>query len=121
MKHKVTTLGFAAILAAFVLIGLAVWFSNQPVDGQQQEGQEEWGYFSLATTTPTGALETNGGWWDAMPTDPLLPTMPPIALASLTPSRTPKPTATPNSLTQTTVALTGTATPEITPVFTLNP
>lgn len=85
---------------------LAAWLAGKPV-----EKESKWQHpVAFATSSPTSTLAPLAGWWDEMPTDPSLPTMPPISLPTETPTRTPLPTRTPNARTQTAIALSGVAT-----------
>ena len=88
------------------ILTLAAWLAGKPV-----REESKWQHpVAFATSSPTSTLVPLAGWWDEMPTDPSLPTMPPISLPSETPTRTPPPTRTPNARTQTAVALAGMAT-----------
>ena len=85
---------------------VAAWLAGKPVE----EGSKWQHPVAFATSSPTSTLAPLAGWWDEMPTDPSLPTMPPISVPTETPTRTPPPTRTPNARTQTAIALTGVAT-----------
>lgn len=41
--------------------------------------EERWGTPTLATTTPSATLRPAEGWWDALPTAPIIPTFPPFS------------------------------------------
>ena len=107
-KKQTLILAVVIILASCLLFGLSSWLSGegQPVDEKEHSFATNGSGQLFVTNTPTSTLAGNG-WWNAMPTDPDLPTMPPISL------RTPTPTRTPNTRTQTAIALTGTTTPTI--------
>jgi hypothetical protein len=103
---------FVMLTLLCAILVLAVWLAGKPV-----EDADKWQHPGAhVTSSPTSTLAPLAGWWDEMPTDPSLPTMPPISLPSETPTRTPPPTRTPNARTQTVVALTNVATTTPTPI-----
>jgi hypothetical protein len=102
-RKQLPLLVILSLLCGILLV--AAWLAGKPV-----EDEDEWQHpLAFATSSPTSTLAPLAGWWDEMPTDPSLPTMPPIALPTETPTRTPPPTRTPNARTQTAVALTNVA------------
>jgi hypothetical protein len=100
---------FPLLVMLILLCGIllvAAWLAGKPVEDENEWQQPR----AFATSSPTSTLAPLAGWWDEMPTDPSLPTMPSISLPTETPTRTPPPTLTPNARTQTAVALTNVAT-----------
>lgn len=111
LNRKQLPLVLMLILLCGILL-VAAWLAGKPVEDENEWQQP----LAFATSSPTSTLAPLAGWWDEMPTDPSLPTMPPISLPTETPTRTPPPTRTPNARTQTAVALTGVATTTPTPI-----
>jgi len=81
VQQKMTAL-FFGILILLAFGAMAFSISAKPDDN------EEFTLHALSTSTLSSVASPNG-WWDSIPTDPSLPTMPGIGIATAIVTQTP--------------------------------